>query len=179
MSLKKNNIKKIIQEEITNQIQKKYEYVKLSEEDTRLARQKVGASDVTKVSKFRPDDTEEDIFDPEMRARMDFEKELEKLPSRVKDRKSKPRPMPKNPYADALVANTIWNNNLAQLMHYEKGNQLAVVLSKRLEDQTGMNAQQALPIVKAVMQATLEQLDEEATEEIQGKFPGIFKRSRS
>ena len=92
---------------------------------------------------------------------------------------SQVQPNPPNPYPDAIKANAVWTNNLALLMSFKKGDELATLMSKRLEDQTGMNAQQMMPIVRAVITATLEQLDDEISGEMQDKFPRIFRHSRS
>lgn len=79
----------------------------------------------------------------------------------------------------ALKANTVWTNNLTQLMNFQKGQQLAQIMAAKLQDQTGLPANQMLPIVTAVMKATLEQLDDEATAEMESVFPEVFRASRS
>lgn len=79
----------------------------------------------------------------------------------------------------ALKMNTIWTNNVAQIMNFRKGQELAALISKRLEEQTGMPARQMMPVVSAVMKATLEQLDDEVSDEIQKAMPGVLDRTRS
>jgi hypothetical protein len=79
----------------------------------------------------------------------------------------------------ALKMNTIWTNNVAQIMNFRKGQELSALIAKRLEDQTGMPASQMLPIVTAIMRATLEQLDDEVAQEIEKSMPGVLNFTRS
>ncbi len=74
--------------------------------------------------------------------------------------------------------NTIWANNLTQIMNFNKGRELAQLIASRLQNQSGLPAQQMLPIVAAVMKATLEQLDDEVNNQIQKEMPGVLDITR-
>lgn len=78
----------------------------------------------------------------------------------------------------ALKMNTIWANNLTQIMNFNKGRELAQLIASRLQNQSGLPAQQMLPIVTAVMKATLEQLDDEVNDQIQKEMPGVLDITR-
>jgi hypothetical protein len=78
----------------------------------------------------------------------------------------------------ALKMNTVWSNNLTQIMNFNKGQQLAQLIAQRLQSQTDLPAQQMLPIISAVMKATLEQLDDEVSEQVQKEMPGLLDSVR-
>jgi len=79
----------------------------------------------------------------------------------------------------ALKMHTIWNNNLTQLMNFSKGKELSVKISQRLQEKSGLPSKQMLPIIMAVMKATLEQLDEEVSDEVEESMSGVLDITRS
>lgn len=79
----------------------------------------------------------------------------------------------------ALKANTVWTNNVAQLLNFQAGKRLAAQLGQKLAAQTGLDPVAAEKIAAAVMKQTLEELDELASAEIESAFSGVLEPTRS
>jgi len=142
------------------------------EEPTRAIRQKTGKTptDPTKVvkstsgrRKVKPDDIPPELDPSE-------------------------EPTTTNPYASdegltemgkaALKANTVWTNNLTQLLNFQAGQRLSQNLGRKLANQTKMDAVTGEQIAAEVLRQVLETLDDMATQEMEKTFPGIFERTR-
>lgn len=79
----------------------------------------------------------------------------------------------------AMKVNTIWTNNLAQLINFQAGKQLASVMGKQVAEQLGVGEDIGQKIADAVMKQTLETLDDLASKETEESFPGLFDATRS
>lgn len=78
----------------------------------------------------------------------------------------------------ALKANTVWTNNLTQLLNFQAGKRLSQNLGRKLAKQTKMDAVTGEQIAAEIMKQVLETMDDLATEEMEKTFPGIFTRTR-
>jgi len=78
----------------------------------------------------------------------------------------------------AIKANSIWTNNLTQMINFQMGKQLSQQLGRKLAKQIGMDAVTGEKVAEAVMKQVLEHLDEMSTQDMEKAFPGIFDRTR-